>query len=333
MKLIELYKEIQKLETPFTRNPLFYFGIPYSPYTFLEEYYDENENLMHIDLLLLKKYGNREFDPILDNIVDSWRECVRGYIYSRGYNLQRVWDAMHLEYNPIENYSKNSKTEVEHIGDVLIKSGSESTKLSFNGSENHRILKGGQEISELSKSGEESNTLEYSGVEKDTNTKSGGEVKTTNYGEREKTIKNSTVPWNEASESEHSKSIENNAEVEDSESIDYNSVKNESEITFTNRKDTTKTTFTNRKDTNTTTFNNREDNDTLTYNERSNVSKTDFDGRKDSVNYKDTTTEVTTGNIGIATATDMLLKETELRTKELNFYENLFTEIIFDLTW
>lgn len=248
------------------------------------------------------------------------------YLFKTNYSNLRSWEmkynAYFSEYNPIDNYDKQSKIETEYTGEE---------QNSYVGSEKNELVKSGSET--LTKTGEEYTektgieSVKYKGSETDALTKSGSEKV-----ENEKT---GTETHTRTGNEEHMNvPFENNEYALDTKTH-YDNVKDED--TYTNRKDTSTTSFpTTRKDENVKSFTNREDEtsfnnrkdklgfidriDTTGFTDRSDTNTKTFDDRVDIKSFlgrKDTITERTHGNIGTTKASDIINSEWELRKLDL----------------
>lgn len=249
------------------------------------------------------------------------------YLFKTNYSNLRSWEmkynAYFSEYNPIDNYDKQSKIETEYEGEE---------QNSYIGGETNELVKSGSEI--LTKDGEEYTektgveSVKFKGTETDALTKSGSEKV-----ETEKT--GTETHTRTGDEERYNVPFENNLYAPESKTK-YNNV--EDTDTFTNRKDTQTTSFpATRTDSNVKSFSNREDEtsfnnrkdkvgfvertDTTTFEERTDTAtKTFSDDRvdvKSFVGRKDTVTERTHGNIGTTKASDIINSEWELRKLDL----------------
>lgn len=328
MKLIEIYK---KLKT--TNKKLFYGNLLQNVECMHD--YETNTGVSQIDKVIIRKYGNRVFESLEeteDNILGEWEDIVEGWILANQYNLNKIWSMLQENYDPLYNYDKTSDIKTTHVGDILIKSGTEKEELTKTGSETDTLTKTGTETHIDSKNGTETHTNTKTGSETDTLTKSGSEVKEAINGTTETTTTSKNNAWDSTNEFEVSKSTENTPQHTDTETDTFTNRKDENVKTFTSRKDEDVLSFANRENTDVLTFANRQDANVLTFANRKDTKENSFNDRVDSINYTDTMHEVTKGNIGTTTSSDLLVKEYDARWK-VNFYMELFEKIIFDVTW
>ena len=89
---------------------------------------------------------------------------------------------------------------------------------------------------------------------------------------------------------------------------------------------------TDRKDENVKTFSDRVDENVKSFSNRVDENVKSFTDRKDSTNYTITTKEDSKGNIGVKSSTELMLEEYKARMV-LNFYNQLFKDLIFELTF
>lgn len=84
--------------------------IPPTNHNFLEKYYD---NSAKYDRFISFLFGSRVFiqeeDGMdFDEVGDMWHELVVAYINTNAHNLKFLYDGINAEYNPLNNYDKNS---------------------------------------------------------------------------------------------------------------------------------------------------------------------------------------------------------------------------------
>lgn len=271
---------------------------------------------------LLFRHGEKElFDlPIwVSDATDFVKQQWEVYLYSRQYQLERMYKAVYTDYNPLENYDRmESYSDTTDGSIVLSKNGTESSTDSGNdininkgvvtntknGSENVKVV----EILSNKLSG--TDNIEYSGKEIDSNkgtdstsfngsqssTDSGTDTTVSNGITTDKTtVKHSERPFNydqldvtssDTTDTEHSEKGKSDATTYGKiNTIEYN------DRTDVKTIDTTATkSYENRTDKNTKDLTNKSDNTTdttTTFSDRNDTTNTDM---TNTVNYGKTTT-------------------------------------------
>lgn len=242
-------------------------------YDFMKPYWEDDHLGVAIDNLFIYKYGHRIFDPEAEGreARDLWHQMVDGIIMDKAVNLTRIWDALHSEFNPLDNYDKYSEVTTKIEGTASNKTGTVSSN------------------------------MDYLGTEKNKNIKSGTESNTATVGASHIRAENYAAPWD-------SPSKEN--EVYTGETTqDQDEQTNSGSTTYENVTDTATREFDGRKDQKEDTYN-------LT----------------DTVDTTQKVEEHTHGNIGVTTSMQ-LLKSLVDDTSTMDFYKNLFMEIMLELTY
>lgn len=327
MKLIEIYKTLNKNNKGLFESPSLL------EYTFMQDYLT-NELCKHIDKSIIRKFANREFislEDTEDTIEQEWLECVNGYIVSQRYNLEQLWTMLHTQYNPLYNYDKISEIETTKVGTTSEKTGTVTRTIDKTGTETDTNTESGSITDTNIESGSISDITTRTGTESDSANRSGNNGGTTTIGELVVNVENKDNPWNspsttvangsststseEQTNSEHGEFTETNtnthtySNVKDEKSTTYNAHTNEKNVTYNAHKNENVHTFTNRKDT-----------DKIVYD------------MSDAQSITENTIENTHGNIGTLTSSQMLMQEYDARWK-VDFYNDLFTRIIFELTY
>lgn len=121
--LKEIYDNLKK-SWALSPNNLFYSTVHYD---FMDYYNNNTFDARKIDKMIVTKYGSREFDLDLfttsdTQIYQNFNELFTTFLITNGNNLQRTFEAIETEYNPLYNYDKHSTITTE-------KSGEETTTL------------------------------------------------------------------------------------------------------------------------------------------------------------------------------------------------------------
>lgn len=320
-------------------------------FDFMEEYenmefYKKNT----IDKAFVTKYGEWDFMHIIgsetepidtSDLIEDWIDCFSAFCLINKDNFNRIYDALKLEYEVLDNYNGTTTTTVTEEGTTTntnTHSISESNTNTETGTVTTVYTKDGLINEVTAYEGSESDEIEYKGTEKNTLTKDGSEA----------TKHSDTVPLGQTEQfytdtTEHKISAEGNGTlVTSTQDTDKKALRSSSDVTTYDEytEDTTKS-YTNRKDTSTHSYDDRTDGKVTSfedYEERTEVSKGDdglitsnvrtgnnsdtnvlsFDGRKT------TTTELKHGNLGATTSQQMIQSELTLR------FANSFYTLIFD---
>lgn len=316
-----------------------------------------SENFKKFDMLSVFKYNSRLFSFESDDIVntyDFFRNLSESYILQNADMYEKAYNVLMADYEPLYNTDKHSVIEETHIGDLLIKSGIEKDSLSKNGTETDTLSKNGIETDSFSKYGNETNTSTKNGTETDTLikngtetdslTKTGSESEVITNGSHSDVLKKSVSPDNSETYFNSEKEDNNYGEQINNTGKTFDNRKDENVKTFNNRSDTNTKQVTNmidenvlsfstdRKDENVKTFSDRVDENVKSFSNRVDENVKTFSDRKDSTNYTITTKEDSKGNIGVKSSTELMLEEYRARMI-LNFYNQLFKDLIFELTF
>lgn len=116
---------------------------------------DYNANHDSIDKNIILKYGNREIAVEIfgNDMLKSFREIFYGWLISQKDNLQRIYEAIKKEYEPLENYNKTSTITTSYSGnEKSINSGTSTTsydgKESSTNTESESVVLSGSEKNE-----------------------------------------------------------------------------------------------------------------------------------------------------------------------------------------
>ena len=282
-----------------------------------------------LNKIMLTRHGEKKLCQfpnwvtyINKNDSECWKYwlklCWNNYVNSNQYMLERIYDALSAEYNPIENTDKYSEHTEKHKGsdsieksgsEVNAKSGTEKTDSTVTYNTTDKNSKSGSQNNEHSYtnlSNEHSekpfnDTDRYIGVSKDV--KTGSETEKTTYTNMSDS---NTKTGTEKTESNTSFGTGDNARKDtttekNTTTVTYGSAENE-------RKDSIKDTGTETTD----KSNDTTDKNTTTYDSQDTLT---FNSRTDTTNYNSNIEyiEHTHGNIGVTTNQQMINAEIELR--------------------
>lgn len=243
--VLEIWKKKQEQTTPQSYNSLFPPVQLAEDFTFLSQYYTD-ANV--IDKSIVNRFNSfMHYNSFIDDDVTAWDDMFKGYAIMNASNFQRIYDALLAEYNPIENYDKQSEI-----------------KTTYEGKESNELSKVGTETSETSFEGKETNTTAFDG--KETSTHSTPE---SGY---EDTVENQISPEDTSNYIGTEKTITKTAQRQDTDTTEFDERTDTNTREFDERKDTTSLSFDERKDTNTKTFEDRVD--TITEHTHGNVGTT-----------------------------------------------------------
>ena len=126
-------------------------GIPSttSAFDFMTDY---NAHYMDFDMNFAQTRGffaplwNRQYEETDAEVLDMFQLSVNAYLRKNATNLQRMWDALEAEYNPIENYDRNeSWTDADTGKDTLTDKYAQDQKTQVYGAE-HESVSVGQQV-------------------------------------------------------------------------------------------------------------------------------------------------------------------------------------------
>ena len=291
--------------------------------------WEDKYSSFDMDVELVKMQGERYVSPLVAHYIDSEgdiasadMDLIANLVYNR---YKEKWSRMlnleGLEYNPIENYNMiehetiATDETVDHTGtDTLVKSGKETTE--HTGTDT--MAMSGKETTDrtgtdtMAKSGSEQNVKSgsVSGTDGNTHTYNNYKEETDNTNTKETTVNgfgsNTAVPESTVTDTLDGEVKKSGSEVDSGTSSEtYNNVTDTT--SFTNRQDTEtrnlkdELTFTNRQDQRTANLK-----DELTFTSRQDQQTKNLSDVTDN----DVERELTrSGNIGVATASDMIAKE------------------------
>lgn len=296
---------------------------------------------------ILTKYGSWRYICGYDSVDDAYSDFVatwKQFVDLRKNDLLRLYDALNMEYNPIENYDRHeditssdggTETTTSNVDELETLDGSETSNknIDYSGGEkntlssirgeNSNITKSGEEIEERVKSNRLNDELGYEGSESILTTPN-------------KTKTESVSAFNSSE-----LAVMNGVEESGTETTDK---------TFNNRKDT-RDVSENGTETVTKEFNNLSDTLNASNSEESTSTKT-FENRKDTIsdsversNSIDKNTESSTsvefgktntttshihGNIGVTTSQQML--DSEIRLRFYNLASDIVDKFMYEFT-
>lgn len=314
-KIIEFYDMINN-QSQFPDQKIFQH---FESYDFMEGY---DENYLDIDCMLVNKYGSWSFiDYNIYGQRSSYLSMLRnfgGYLYTHANNLQRMYDALNLNYAVLDNYNGHTRTTVTESGienNVTTKTGGNKNEFSISG----------EKSKEFAISGQKSQEFTFEGIRKDEFAISGSKA-TTNADTGSSPYQDSVT---------HKKATDtlsaNYVESKDETSTALRSVK--SEDTFTNYKETTERSGNNYKETTTDKSSNYKETTTDKSSNYKETTESSFlNNTKDSSvrSFEDRETiteEEKSGNLGLTSSQQLIESEMSLRLM-YNFYELLFDDFI-----
>lgn len=125
-------------------------GIPSttSAFDFMTDY---NAHYMDFDMNFAQTRGffaplwNRQYEETDAEVLDMFQLSVNAYLRKNAENLQRMWDALEAEYNPIENYDRNEHWTDEDDGkDTVIDKFAQQQRTNAYGAEHESVAVGQQ---------------------------------------------------------------------------------------------------------------------------------------------------------------------------------------------
>lgn len=288
---------------------------------------------------ILTKYGSWRYICGYESVDDAYSDFLatwKQFIDLRKNDLLRLYDALNMEYNPIENYDRHeditssdggTETTTSNLDELeslevsetssknIDYSGGEKNTLSANRSENSNMTKSGEEIEERVKSNTVNDELEYEGSESILTTPN-------------KTKTESVSAFNSSELSPMNGVEESGTETSDK---SFNARKDVHNVTengtdtvtkeFNNLSDTLNSTNS-EESTNTKSYENRKDTISDSVEKSNSVDKNIESNSSITFGKTNTTTAHIHGNIGTMTTQSMLNEERRLR-----FY-NLASDIV-----
>ena len=263
-------------------------------------------NARNIDRTIVRLYGNRVFEPIEErddntDILYEFMNSTREWAMSNYHVINREYEVMVAEYDPLSNYDKKSTITTTKNGQEIV---------------NNTIT--GDKIEELQKIGLEKNQNTKKGYDQIDYTKDGEEI-TTDSSDTSivRTVEKENSPYDMNSYEENEKTIETE-----------NPYRKESNLSYVGRVDSEKHSYSNDYSNDTiTSYEDRRDVSTSKYSDDySNKNTTSFVDRNDVVE------ERTYGNIGVTTSTQMARDEMSLRWG-MEWVIEIIKRCLFDLTY
>lgn len=263
-------------------------------------------NAVNIDRTIVRLYGSRVFESIVENksdidILYEFLNATREWAMSNYHVVNKEYEVMVAEYDPLSNYDKKSTITT---------------------------TKNGQEIVDNTIKGNKIDELQKIGVEKNQNTKRGyDQIDYTKDGE-EITTDSSDTSIVRVVEKENSPYDMNSYEENEKTTETENPYRKESNLSYVGRVDSEKHSYSNDYSNDTiTSYEDRKDVSTSKYSDDySNKNTTSFIDRNDVVE------ERTYGNIGVTTSTQMARDEMALRWG-MEWVIEIIKRCLFDLTY
>lgn len=263
-------------------------------------------NARNIDRTIVRLYGSRVFEPIEEHDTNKdtlyeFMNSTREWAMSNYHVINREYEVMVAEYDPLSNYDKKSTITT---------------------------TKNGQEIIDNTIKGNKIEELQKIGLEKNQNTKKGyDQIDYTKDGE-EITTDSSDTSIVRVVEKENSPYDMNTYEENEKTTETENPYRKESNLSYVGRVDSEKHSYSNDYSNDTvTSYEDRKDVSTSKYSDDySNKNTTSFIDRNDVVE------ERTYGNIGVTTSTQMARDEMSLRWG-MEWVIEIIKRCLFDLTY
>ena len=263
-------------------------------------------NARNIDRTIVRLYGSRVFEPIEErdsdtDILYEFMNSTREWAMSNYHVINREYEVMVAEYDPLSNYDKKSTITT---------------------------TKNGKEIVDNTITGDKIEELQKIGLEKNQNTKKGyDQIDYTKDGE-EITTDSSDTSIVRVIEKENSPYDMNSYEENEKTTETENPYRKESNLSYVGRVDSEKHSYSNDYSNDTiTSYEDRKDVSTSKYSDDySNKNTTSFIDRNDVVE------ERTYGNIGVTTSTQMAKDEMALRWG-MEWVIEIIKRCLFDLTY
>lgn len=263
-------------------------------------------NARNIDKTIVRLYGSRVYEPIEErdsdtDILYEFMNSTREWAMSNYHVINREYEVMVAEYDPLSNYDKKSTITT---------------------------TKNGQEIVDNTIKGNKIEELQKIGLEKNKNTKKGyDQIDYTKDGE-EITTDSSDTSIVRVVEKENSPYDMNSYEENEKTTETEKPYRKESNLSYVGRVDSEKHSYSNDYSNDTiTSYEDRKDVSTSKYSDDySNKNTTSFIDRNDVVE------ERTYGNIGVTTTTQMAKDEMALRWG-MEWVIETIKRCLFDLTY
>ena len=263
-------------------------------------------NARNIDRTIVRLYGSRVFEPIEErdsntDILYEFMNSTREWAMSNYHVVNREYEIMAAEYDPLSNYDKKSTITT---------------------------TKNGKEIVDNTITGNKIEELQKIGLEKNQNTKKGyDQIDYTKDGE-EITTDSSDTSIVRVVEKENSPYDMNSYEENEKTTETENPYRKESNLSYVGRVDSEKHSYSNDYSNDTiTSYEDRKDVSTSKYSDDySNKNTTSFVDRNDVIE------ERTYGNIGVTTSTQMARDEMSLRWG-MEWVIEIIKRCLFDLTY
>lgn len=263
-------------------------------------------NARNIDRTIVRLYGSRVFEPIEERKTNTdtlyeFMNSTREWAMSNYHVVNREYEVMVAEYDPLSNYDKKSTITTTKNGQEIV---------------NNTIT--GDKIEELQKIGLEKNQNTKKGYDQIDYTKDGEEI-TTDSSDTSivRVVEKENSPYDMNSYEENEKTTETE-----------NPYRKESNLSYVGRVDSEKHSYSNDYSNDTiTSYEDRKDVSTSKYSDDySNKNTTSFVDRNDVVE------ERTYGNIGVTTSTQMAKDEMALRWG-MEWVIEIIKRCLFDITY
>lgn len=108
IELLDIYKTLPENEGLFQSDTTFF------PFM---QYYNENHTL--IDYNFISKFGSWSlvaFENQNSTLLNYLQKSFKGYLATHADSYNRIYDAITMHYNPIENYNGQTEIQIEEMG-------------------------------------------------------------------------------------------------------------------------------------------------------------------------------------------------------------------------
>lgn len=171
-------------------------GIPSttSAFDFMTDY---NAHYLDFDMNFAQTRGffaplwNRQYEDSDEEVLNMFQLSVNAYLRKNATNLQRMWDALEAEYNPIENYDRQEHwTDEDDGSDTVTDRFAQQQKTNQYGAE-HESVSVGQQVN-TNAQGQRLETTQY-GATHEENTNGTAGFNSSTFSPAENEVKESNV--------------------------------------------------------------------------------------------------------------------------------------------
>ena len=144
IELLDIYKTLSENEGLFEADTAFF------PFM---QFYNENHTL--IDYNFISKFGSWSlvaFENQNSTLLNYLQKSFKGYLATHADSYNRIYEALTMHYNPIENYNGQTEIQIEEIGKEVNANNIVGTKTSDNtitGTKSNELSITGSKISTM----------------------------------------------------------------------------------------------------------------------------------------------------------------------------------------